>query len=218
MAMQPRPAATLILLREGPEVLMLQRNQSAVFLGGAYVFPGGSLDAAVFGHERAGALAQVQRLEGFPRFRGALGRCLPPGVLRQQEGEPMLARHVLHVTLPARHARDAGALDLIALQLRDHDLARRHQRLSDRHQALDFKHGTQALVGLLSTAFRRGFEAFPRRAHLVLVDNPDLANQIEAALKGKIVPRSTGSDSGDEGDGGGDADEGAKPAARGARS
>jgi glyoxylase-like metal-dependent hydrolase (beta-lactamase superfamily II)/8-oxo-dGTP pyrophosphatase MutT (NUDIX family) len=45
----PRPAATLILLRDGasgPEVLMLQRTQSAVFLGGAYVFPGGSLDEA----------------------------------------------------------------------------------------------------------------------------------------------------------------------------
>jgi glyoxylase-like metal-dependent hydrolase (beta-lactamase superfamily II)/8-oxo-dGTP pyrophosphatase MutT (NUDIX family) len=44
----PRPAATLILLRDspaGPEVLMLQRTKSAVFLGGAYVFPGGSLDA-----------------------------------------------------------------------------------------------------------------------------------------------------------------------------
>jgi glyoxylase-like metal-dependent hydrolase (beta-lactamase superfamily II)/8-oxo-dGTP pyrophosphatase MutT (NUDIX family) len=47
MAQTPRPAATLILLRPsalGPEVLMLQRTQSAVFLGGAYVFPGGSLD------------------------------------------------------------------------------------------------------------------------------------------------------------------------------
>src|SRR3954467_5528889 len=45
--MVPRPAATLALLRDaagGPEVLMLQRTQSAVFLGGAYVFPGGSLD------------------------------------------------------------------------------------------------------------------------------------------------------------------------------
>jgi glyoxylase-like metal-dependent hydrolase (beta-lactamase superfamily II)/8-oxo-dGTP pyrophosphatase MutT (NUDIX family) len=40
----PRPAATLILLREGFEVLMLQRAQTAAFLGGAYVFPGGALD------------------------------------------------------------------------------------------------------------------------------------------------------------------------------
>ncbi|MFN2646054.1 MAG: MBL fold metallo-hydrolase [Burkholderiales bacterium] len=47
--MAARPAATLALLRDapgGPEVLMLQRTQSAVFLGGAYVFPGGSLDTS----------------------------------------------------------------------------------------------------------------------------------------------------------------------------
>lgn len=45
----PRPAATLILLRAGAgglETLMIQRAQSAAFLGGAYVFPGGALDAA----------------------------------------------------------------------------------------------------------------------------------------------------------------------------
>jgi glyoxylase-like metal-dependent hydrolase (beta-lactamase superfamily II)/8-oxo-dGTP pyrophosphatase MutT (NUDIX family) len=47
MTQTPRPAATLVLLRPsalGPEVLMLQRTPSAAFLGGAYVFPGGSLD------------------------------------------------------------------------------------------------------------------------------------------------------------------------------
>jgi glyoxylase-like metal-dependent hydrolase (beta-lactamase superfamily II)/8-oxo-dGTP pyrophosphatase MutT (NUDIX family) len=47
MAPTPRPASTLILLRaaaSGPEVMMLQRTQHAAFLGGAYVFPGGSLD------------------------------------------------------------------------------------------------------------------------------------------------------------------------------
>ncbi|HET7365254.1 MAG TPA: MBL fold metallo-hydrolase [Burkholderiales bacterium] len=46
-AQAARPAATLALLRdapEGPQVLMLQRSPNAVFLGGAYVFPGGSLD------------------------------------------------------------------------------------------------------------------------------------------------------------------------------
>ena len=49
MAAKPRPAATLILLRRaaegGLQVLMLQRAPSAAFLGGAYVFPGGSIDA-----------------------------------------------------------------------------------------------------------------------------------------------------------------------------
>ena len=47
-AMVPRPAATLILLRDsaaGVEVLMMQRAKESAFLGGAYVFPGGSLDA-----------------------------------------------------------------------------------------------------------------------------------------------------------------------------
>src|SRR5262245_7966439 len=49
MAMVPRPAATLILLRDGAqgvEVLMMQRAKESAFLGGAYVFPGGSLDAS----------------------------------------------------------------------------------------------------------------------------------------------------------------------------
>jgi glyoxylase-like metal-dependent hydrolase (beta-lactamase superfamily II)/8-oxo-dGTP pyrophosphatase MutT (NUDIX family) len=49
MALVPRPAASLILLRDsatGPELLMLQRAPSAAFLGGAHVFPGGSLDEA----------------------------------------------------------------------------------------------------------------------------------------------------------------------------
>ncbi len=44
---ETRPAATLLLLREAtaaPEVFMLQRTRSAIFLPGAYVFPGGALD------------------------------------------------------------------------------------------------------------------------------------------------------------------------------
>src|SRR3989304_5066073 len=44
----PRPAPTIILLRDlsgGPEAFMLQRTRSAAFLPGAYVFPGGALDA-----------------------------------------------------------------------------------------------------------------------------------------------------------------------------
>ncbi|HYL25909.1 MAG TPA: NUDIX domain-containing protein, partial [Burkholderiales bacterium] len=48
-AQAARPAATLALLRDapgGPQVLMLQRSPSSAFLGGAYVFPGGSLETA----------------------------------------------------------------------------------------------------------------------------------------------------------------------------
>ncbi len=43
----PRPAATLVLLRDGAsglEVFLLKRHGLSDILGGAYVFPGGKLD------------------------------------------------------------------------------------------------------------------------------------------------------------------------------
>jgi 8-oxo-dGTP pyrophosphatase MutT (NUDIX family) len=45
----PRPAATVLLLRDGAqglEVLMTRRSATASFAPGAYVFPGGTIDAA----------------------------------------------------------------------------------------------------------------------------------------------------------------------------
>jgi 8-oxo-dGTP pyrophosphatase MutT (NUDIX family) len=47
-AVTPRPAASLILLREGSggaEVLLVQRNPEQKFMGGAWVFPGGGVHA-----------------------------------------------------------------------------------------------------------------------------------------------------------------------------
>lgn len=44
-----RPAATVLLMRDtarGPEVLMTRRSSTASFAPGAYVFPGGGIDAA----------------------------------------------------------------------------------------------------------------------------------------------------------------------------
>jgi recombination protein RecT len=44
-----RPAATVLLLRDAPhglEVLMTRRSMTASFAPGAYVFPGGGIDAA----------------------------------------------------------------------------------------------------------------------------------------------------------------------------
>jgi 8-oxo-dGTP pyrophosphatase MutT (NUDIX family) len=44
----PIPSATVTLVRDtdaGPEVLMMQRNLKSGFVPGAYVFPGGALDA-----------------------------------------------------------------------------------------------------------------------------------------------------------------------------
>jgi 8-oxo-dGTP pyrophosphatase MutT (NUDIX family) len=45
---EPRPAATAVLMREsatGPEVLLLRRHRNSGFVPGAYVFPGGRVDA-----------------------------------------------------------------------------------------------------------------------------------------------------------------------------
>ncbi|MEO9181696.1 MAG: NUDIX hydrolase [Acidimicrobiales bacterium] len=47
--LSPRPAATVLTLRDAPEgyeILMLRRNLNSDFVGGAYVFPGGAVDAA----------------------------------------------------------------------------------------------------------------------------------------------------------------------------
>ncbi|HKU45736.1 MAG TPA: MBL fold metallo-hydrolase, partial [Burkholderiales bacterium] len=70
--MTPRPAATLILLREGMEVLMLQRTQNAAFLGGAYVFPGGSLDAQDNDMHRVVGLTESQANERLKLESGAI--------------------------------------------------------------------------------------------------------------------------------------------------
>jgi 8-oxo-dGTP pyrophosphatase MutT (NUDIX family) len=50
----PVPAATVVLLRDAPaapEVFMVRRHDALAFMGGAYVFPGGRVDAADRGPE-----------------------------------------------------------------------------------------------------------------------------------------------------------------------
>ncbi|MDE2973829.1 MAG: NUDIX hydrolase [Gemmatimonadota bacterium] len=66
----PRPAATVVLLREGadgPEALLLRRNRATGFVPGAWVFPGGRVDAA------DGEDALAERWDGLTR-EGAAGR------------------------------------------------------------------------------------------------------------------------------------------------
>jgi 8-oxo-dGTP pyrophosphatase MutT (NUDIX family) len=77
---EPRQAATVILLRGGRatlEVLLVRRNPAARFMGGAWVFPGGAVDASE-DHETAGvrevaeesgvALADPRALVRFSRW------------------------------------------------------------------------------------------------------------------------------------------------------
>jgi 8-oxo-dGTP pyrophosphatase MutT (NUDIX family) len=62
----PRKAASVILLRDGAgglEVLLVQRNPGARFMGGAWVFPGGSVHDDDGGPEGAG-LRELQEEAG----------------------------------------------------------------------------------------------------------------------------------------------------------
>jgi 8-oxo-dGTP pyrophosphatase MutT (NUDIX family) len=74
-AVDPRPAASLILLRRGGrheargvEVLLVQRSPEARFMPGVWVFPGGTVDAADQGGEeeahRACAVRELQEEAG----------------------------------------------------------------------------------------------------------------------------------------------------------
>lgn len=61
----PRPAATVMVVRGGGEsleVLLVQRNPEARFMGGAWVFPGGAVDADEGEGEDALRTAAVREL------------------------------------------------------------------------------------------------------------------------------------------------------------
>jgi 8-oxo-dGTP pyrophosphatase MutT (NUDIX family) len=65
MVTPPRQAATVILLRgggDGLEVLLVQRNPEARFMGGAWVFPGGAVDAVEGEGDGAHRAAAVREL------------------------------------------------------------------------------------------------------------------------------------------------------------
>lgn len=64
-ATEPRPAATVILLRgarERLEVLLVKRNPTARFMAGAWVFPGGAVDRTEGSGQRALRSAAVREL------------------------------------------------------------------------------------------------------------------------------------------------------------
>lgn len=118
-AAPPRPAATVMLLRDtdaGPEVFMVERHGLSDVLGGAYVFPGGKLDAA---DAEAHGLGCV---EGDP---AALHASLGDDAL-----DPVMAV-ALYVAACRETFEEAGVL--IAAGARDEHVARLHALLRDGH-------------------------------------------------------------------------------------
>jgi 8-oxo-dGTP pyrophosphatase MutT (NUDIX family) len=62
----PRQAASVIVLRgaaEALEVLLLRRNPEARFMGGAWVFPGGAVDAHEGSGDRSHRIAALREVE-----------------------------------------------------------------------------------------------------------------------------------------------------------
>src|SRR4051794_33375157 len=83
---EPRPAATVIVLRGGAErleVLLVQRTHKAKFMGGAWVFPGGSVDRDTGETHRTAAVRELSEEAGIgPPHPGALlplAHRVPPG-------------------------------------------------------------------------------------------------------------------------------------------
>ncbi|HET8744432.1 MAG TPA: MBL fold metallo-hydrolase [Ramlibacter sp.] len=136
----PRPAATVLLLRDGTagvEVLMTRRSPTASFAPGAYVFPGGGIDAA---DAQAHALAGRRPTQSDERLTQAIAAIRESfeelGVLlaRHADGRPVDPQELAALDRHAPFApqcRERGlvlAADqvfLLARWITDRDLPRR---------------------------------------------------------------------------------------------
>lgn len=79
----PRPAATILLLRQassGVEVLMVRRHANLAFMGGMWVFPGGTLHASDTS-EQALAMLDVPSLGDRLQLRDLQGQPLAPSLI-----------------------------------------------------------------------------------------------------------------------------------------
>ena len=103
----PRPAATLMLLRQGTagvETLLLQRTQKAAFLGGAYVFPGGALDPADGECRRVVGLTDAQASERLKLASGGLAYYVAAVRECFEEAGVLLACDSRGIAVPAARA------------------------------------------------------------------------------------------------------------------
>ncbi len=141
----PRPAATLILVRDashGLEVLLAKRTHLAEFAGGAYVFPGGAVDKADAAPELAALASGIDDAEACRRLgieHGGLGywiaairECFEEaGLLFAHAHDDVLIDidgHAAPRFGSARKALAAGEVTLLQL-LQSHDLRLAADRL-----------------------------------------------------------------------------------------
>ncbi|HEX3497772.1 MAG TPA: NUDIX domain-containing protein, partial [Stellaceae bacterium] len=103
----PRPAATLLLLRDGAaglEVLMTARHEEAGFAAGALVFPGGKVDpvdAALAAHCPASGLDPAALVLRVAAIRETFEEC---GILLARADGALVSAELL-AALMQRHGR-----------------------------------------------------------------------------------------------------------------
>jgi 8-oxo-dGTP pyrophosphatase MutT (NUDIX family) len=126
----PRPAGTVIVLRGGTtalEVLLVQRNPKARFMGGAWVFPGGAVDRDEGEGDQALRAAAVRELAeeagislGDPQQLVAFSRWITPREVKTRYDTwfylaPLPAGAEAHIdgseVVDARWYTPAGALE-----------------------------------------------------------------------------------------------------------
>jgi 8-oxo-dGTP pyrophosphatase MutT (NUDIX family) len=125
----PRPAATLLLLRDGAaglEVLMTARHEAAGFAAGALVFPGGKVDpvdAALTQYCPAvPALDEAALILRIAAIRETFEEC---GILLARGGGALLTAELLAGLLDRHSSSDAGFAALVTaakLELATDDL------------------------------------------------------------------------------------------------
>jgi 8-oxo-dGTP pyrophosphatase MutT (NUDIX family) len=125
-AVRPRPAATVMLVREdgrGPECYMLRRSAASVFLPEVFVFPGGAVDD---GDAEVGASRLLRAPEASVGGREASDAAFEAAALREafeeagillaarRDGSPArLAAETLRGARAALHAGTATFLELL---------------------------------------------------------------------------------------------------------
>ena len=102
----PRQAATVVVVRGGAErleVLMVQRTPKARFMGGAWVFPGGAVDAHEGEGDEAHRAAAVREVEEEVRITLPDPAALVP--FARWITPPEVIDPLRHLLLPRRRAR-----------------------------------------------------------------------------------------------------------------
>jgi 8-oxo-dGTP pyrophosphatase MutT (NUDIX family) len=124
------PAATVVLLRDGPtgcEVLLVQRHERLAFHGGAWVFPGGRIDAE--DEARSGSADPLAAA----RYAAAREAEEEAGVVVDPHALVLISRWVTPEFLPKRFDAwfFAGAAPDAAVRVDGHEI-RAHQWLTPR--------------------------------------------------------------------------------------